>query len=149
MDSPEITAHDLRLLSIGFYIQAGIAAFYTIILLGYAGFVTAMASGIAKSANDSGQNVPPWLLPLISIVSVMLLLLAALYSIGLFLAGLWLRRFRNLLFIQVVAALNCIAIPYGTVLSIFTFLVLQRPSAKQFFSRPPLAPPVPPGEPAV
>lgn len=147
MDSPEITTHDLGLLSIGYYIQAGIAAFYTIMLLGYAGFASAMLTGILKSANDSGQSVPPWLLSVISLLMLIVLLIAALYTVALFLAGLWLRRLRNLLFIQVIAALNCIAVPYGTVLSIFTFVVLQRPSAKQFFSTAPPPAHAPPGQP--
>jgi hypothetical protein len=146
MDSPEITAHDLRLLSIGYYIQAGIAAFYSILLLGYAGFITAMLSSLANSANEAGQNVPPWLLTFISMLLLVILLLACVYTVALFLAGLWLRSFRNRLFIQVIAALSCLAIPYGTVLGIFTFLVLQRPAAKQVFS-PPSAP-VPPDQPA-
>jgi hypothetical protein len=148
MDSPDITAHDLRLLSIGYYIQAGIAAFYSILMLGYLGFAGAMLTSIARSTNDNGQNIPPALLSFLSIVLLILLLVAGLYTVALFLAGLWLRRFRNLLFIQVVAALNCIAIPYGTVLGIFTFMVLQRPSAKHFFSNPPTLPPIHPAEPA-
>jgi hypothetical protein len=145
MDSPEITAHDLRLLSIGYYIQAGIAAFYSMLLLGYAGFVTAMLSTIANSPNSTGDNIPPWILPFISLLMLVILLLVCLYTVALFLAGLWLRRFRNLVFIQVIAALNCLAIPYGTLLGIFTFLVLQRPTAKQFFVPPPA--PVPPEQP--
>jgi hypothetical protein len=145
MDSPDITGHDLRLLSIGYYIQAGIAAFYSILLLGYAGFATAMLGSLANSANEAGQNIPPWFLSLISILMLVVLLLACLYTVALFLAGLWLRRFRNILFIQVIAALNCLAIPYGTVLGIFTFLVLQRSTAKQFFlPRPAPVPADPP-----
>lgn len=147
MDSPEITAHDLRLLSIGYYVQAGIAAFYSILILGYAGFFTVMLGNIANSQSEAGQNIP-LLLSFISIVMLIVLLLASLYAVALFLAGLWLRRFRNMLFIQVIAALTCLAIPYGTLLGIFTFVVLQRPSAKRFFSNPPLPPPVPADQPA-
>lgn len=144
VDSPLITEHDLRLLSIGFFVQAGIAAFYTIMLLAYAGFASVILAGIAQPANDSGQNLPPGFLPFMSIFMLILALIAGAYTVALFVAGLWLRRFRNILFIQVVAAFNCVAIPYGTVLSIFTFLVLQRPSAKQMFAGPslPSSPPV-------
>jgi hypothetical protein len=35
-----------------------------------------------------------------------------------------------------MAALNCLAMPYGTVLGIFTFLVLQRTAAKEMFAQP-------------
>jgi hypothetical protein len=141
MDSPDITAHDLRLLSVGYYIQAGIAAFYTLIVLGYFVFLGAMLS-IASANNDTGQNIPPAFLTLMSTVLAIILLFACLYTVALFLAAQWLRRSRNMLFIQVVAALSCLAIPYGTLLGIFTFMVLLRPSAKLFFSNTPLSPPI-------
>lgn len=150
MDSPLITAHDLRLLSIGYYIQAGIAAFYTLIMLGYSTFAAAIFANMTKiSAESNAQQIPPGLLTAISILLTILIGISCAYAICLFLAGYWLRRFRNKLFIQILAAFNCLAIPYGTVLGIFTFMVLQRPSASQFFAvgtaaPPPLPTPPPP-----
>lgn len=144
MDSPAITAHDLRLLSAGYYIQAGIAAFYTLLLLGYSALATAALANLAKMSSNSGQhNLPPGFVSILSVILMVLIGLACAYTVCLFLAGLWLRTLRNLLFIQIVAALNCLAIPYGTVLGIFTFMVLQRPSAKQFFASTPVPPPIP------
>ena len=35
----------------------------------------------------------------------------------------------------VVAGINCLSIPLGTVLGIFTFLVLSRPSVAESFAR--------------
>src|ERR1700761_8818665 len=135
MDSPLITSHDLRLLSIGYYIQGGIAAFYTLLMLGYSAFATAILANINKvAAESSQQQVPPALLSIISILLAILLGLACIYTVCMFLAGYWLPRFRNKVFIQIIGALNCLAIPYGTVLGIFTLMVLQRPSAKQFFA---------------
>jgi hypothetical protein len=144
MDSPLITAHDLRLLSIGYYIQGGISAFYTLLMLGYSAVASAVFASILKTASESSQQeMPPALLPIISILLAIVLGLACAYTACLFLAGYWLRHSRNMLLVQVFAALNCLAIPYGTVLGIFTFMVLQRPAAKQMFrntAAPPLAP---------
>lgn len=149
VDSALITAHDLRLLSIGYYIQAGIAAFYTLMMLGYSAFATAIFANILKTAGESSQqNIPPAVLSIISILLAIVLALACAYTICLFLAGYWLRHFRNLLFIQIVAAFGCLAIPYGTVLGIFTFMVLQRPGAKQLFSSAGMPPPLS-GPPAI
>jgi uncharacterized membrane protein len=150
MDSPLITAHDLRLLSIGYYIQGGIAAFYTLLMLGYSAFASAVFAGILKSAGESSQQeIPPALVSIISLLLAIVLGLACAYTACLFLAGYWLRHSRNMLYLQILAALNCIAVPYGTVLGIFTFMVLQRPTAKQIFrntAAPPLAP-TPPSSP--
>jgi hypothetical protein len=151
MDSPLITTHDLRLLAIGYYIQGGIAAFYTLMLLGYSAFASALFAGILRTASESsGQEIPPALVSIVSLLLAIVLGLSCAYTACLFLVGYWLRHSRNMLFIQIIAALNCLAIPYGTVLGIFTFMVLQRPSAKQYFhpaAAPPLAPtasPTPP-----
>jgi len=150
MDSPLITAHDLRLLSIGYYIQAGIACFYTLLMLGYSTFATVLLANINKMAGQTNQQeIPPAVLSVISILIALMLSIFCAYTVCMFLAGYWLRQFRNKMFIQVLAAFNCLAIPYGTLLGIFTFMVLQRPSAKQFFAEagapPPLpSPPAPP-----
>lgn len=150
MDDPAITAHDLRLLSIGYYIQGGISAFYTLLMLGYSAFASAVFANILKTAGESGQQeIPPALVSIISLLLAMMLGIACAYTACLFLAAYWLRHSRNMLFLQVLAALNCLAIPYGTVLGIFTFMVLQRPTAKQIFRKTaaPLAATVPPGPP--
>jgi hypothetical protein len=47
------------------------------------------------------------------------------------LCGRYLPRGTNRTFCYVVAGLTCLAIPYGTTLGVFTFLVLNRPEAKQ------------------
>lgn len=149
MDSPLITSHDLRLLSIGYYIQAGIAAFYTLMLLGYSAFATAIFANIARiSAESNQQQIPAGILTIISILLAIVIGLTCAYTICMFLAGYWLRRYRNKLFIQIVGALTCLAIPYGTVLGIFTFMVLQRPSARQFFVEGIAIPPPLPAAPA-
>jgi hypothetical protein len=41
-----------------------------------------------------------------------------------------------MLFIQIISGLNCLFIPYGTILGVFTLVVLSRPQAKVFFSPP-------------
>jgi ABC-type branched-subunit amino acid transport system permease subunit len=144
MDSPLITAHDLRLLSIGYYIQAGIAAFYTVMLVGYSAFIAVLLTNLARvSQQGSQQNIPPAVLSILSVVLTVVIGMVCAYTACLFLAGFWLRRLRNKLFIEIVAAFNCLGIPYGTVLSIFTFMVLQRPSAKQLFAGGGMPPPIP------
>jgi hypothetical protein len=49
------------------------------------------------------------------------------------LAGDWLLRRRNRTACLVIAGIVCIGFPYSTVLSVFTFVVLLRPSVHQLF----------------
>jgi len=46
-----------------------------------------------------------------------------------------LRKRKHRTFLLVMAALSCLSIPYGTILGIFTFMVLQRPAAKKLFEQ--------------
>jgi hypothetical protein len=49
------------------------------------------------------------------------------------LSGLWLRRRVNRAFSFVVAALDCLQVPFGTVLGIFTVVVLSRDSVRRLY----------------
>jgi hypothetical protein len=51
-------------------------------------------------------------------------------------AGVCLSRKRNYIFCMVIAAILCLNIPLGTLLGVFTFVVLSRPSVKAMFERP-------------
>jgi hypothetical protein len=144
MDSPLITAHDLRLLSIGYYIQAAVAGFSTLLLLGYSAIATVILANVGKIAGESSQQpIPPAFLSILSVIFFFLIAFVAAFAVCLFLAGYWLRRLRNKLFIQIMAGFSCLSLPYGTVLGVFTFMVLVRPSAKQLFAGTATPPPLP------
>ena len=49
------------------------------------------------------------------------------------LSGLFIRARKNRTFSLVVAGLNCIQVPFGTVLGVFTFFVLLRPSVEETY----------------
>jgi hypothetical protein len=148
----EIAAHDLKLLSIGHYIHGGIMAFYSFLMLVYCAFFGIMFANLGK---NQGQ-MPPGIATLMWTIFGTLFLLSALYTLCTFLAGRWLRSRRNMLFIQIVSGVNCLFVPYGTILGIFTLVVLSRPQAKFFFSgyssqpdvtqTPPYIPPQPDSE---
>ena len=55
------------------------------------------------------------------------------FAICVFLAGRNLARRRHYTFCLVMAAIMCIFMPFGTVLGVFTVVVLMRPSVKPLF----------------
>jgi hypothetical protein len=63
---------------------------------------------------------------------IIIALIAAVLS---FISGRSLRQHRNRGFSYVVAALQCVAVPLGTVLGIFTFVVLGRATVPQLYDR--------------
>jgi outer membrane lipoprotein-sorting protein len=52
------------------------------------------------------------------------------------LSGIFLLRKRNRVFSLVIGGLNCLQIPFGTALGVFTILVLSRDSVRQLYSGP-------------
>jgi hypothetical protein len=54
-------------------------------------------------------------------------------ALGNLFSGLFLLRRRHRMFSMVVAAINCLHIPIGTALGIFTFIVLGRDSVRKVY----------------
>ncbi len=52
------------------------------------------------------------------------------FAIANFMSARFIKKRKNKTFSFVVAALNCIQMPFGTVLGVFTIIVLMRPSVK-------------------
>ena len=54
-------------------------------------------------------------------------------AIAIFLAGRFLTRRAHYMYCFVVAAIECLLMPFGTILGVFTIIVLVRPSVKALF----------------
>ena len=94
--------------------------------------------------NAAHAAVFPWPWTLLSAFwFVVLLLLVAppasgmVFSVTLiFLAGRFLAQRRHHTFCVTMAAVQCLFMPFGTILGVFTIVVLNRPSVKQLFAPP-------------
>jgi len=122
----------LRLLSIFHYIVAVITALLSSFPLIHVTIGLMMA---LSPESFSGDGVPPpafigWLFALFGGAFV---LCGWALAIAMVFAGRYLKQHRKHTFCLVVAALSCIAIPFGTALGVFTIIVLIRPSVKQLF----------------
>src|ERR1700694_1875740 len=119
----DIAVHDLKLLSIGYYIQGGIAAFYTVMMAGYMGFLGTMLAAFGAAAQHNGQKaIPEFVTTFLTGLFVVIAVFSLAATVCLLLTGYSLRRYQNRVFIFIVAGLSCLSVPYGTVLGIFTFM---------------------------
>jgi hypothetical protein len=142
----DTTAHDLKLLSIGYFIQGGITLCYGLLFFCYVSFAGAMIAAVQRNVNGGGRiPIPAGLLDLILALVIAATLAMVVAGACMLYAGVALRKRRHRMLILVMAALNCLSLPYGTVLGIFTFMVMQRPAAKEIFGLAP-APLPPPRE---
>jgi hypothetical protein len=122
----------LRLLSIFHYVVAGIMGLCSLIPLIHVAIGIAIISGkFDEFANGAGPPVLfGWffiIIPLIGIVCGIAM------SVLVAIAGKQLGRHKGHTFCIVVAAIECMFMPIGTVLGVFTIIVLIRPSVKELF----------------
>jgi hypothetical protein len=94
-------------------------------------FVLTMFSG---GGMGSGPGAPPPELGyVIAAFCGFIFVLTLVAAICLGLTGYWLRKLKNRMFCFVIACILCLSAPLGTILGIFTILVLQRESVKELF----------------
>ena len=135
----------LKLLSICYMISAAISAFFSLIGLSYAGMGAVVNEAIkrAPELTGSAENAPPafigWLFGAIGVALFLMWITMAGLKLG---VALCLKKRKSRTFCMVVAALECLGVPYGTLLGIFTFIVLGRDSVERLFDASAAARPV-------
>jgi hypothetical protein len=131
-------AEHLRLLSIFHFVVAGMTALFALFPIIHLIMGLAIVSGAFPATQ--GEEVPAffgWFFVVFAGTWIVFgLAFAALLALG----GRALRRRRQYTFCLVVAGLACILMPFGTVLGVFTIVVLMRESVKQMFGRPEQSP---------
>jgi len=118
------------LLSIFHYIVGGIAALFSFLP------VIHLALGILflVAPHRMGGSPPPQFLGWIFIImGGGLMLVGWAFAVCVILTGRFIVRHKHYIFCLVIASLNCLFMPFGTVLGVFTIVVLVRPSVKAMF----------------
>jgi hypothetical protein len=123
---------DVRLLAVFHWVLAGLAALFSLFPLLYLGLGVAMLRGQL----DGPHPPPPFIGWMMIAVGTTMTLMGLGYAVLVALAGRWLAKNRNWTFIMVVAALSCAFFPFGTVLGVFTIIVLVKPEVKALFQGP-------------
>jgi hypothetical protein len=127
--APSNDEEHLRLLSIFFYVSGALTAFFASVPLVH------VAIGLGVLFGDSGSSgaPPAWFGLLFIVLGSVFVLAGWTFAIAKFVAGRCLARRRRRSFCVVVACVCCVLPPIGTVLGVFTLIVLNRPSVKALF----------------
>ena len=122
----------LRLLSIFHYVVGAMAGLFACIPCIHLALGIILLSGAIQPG--PGQEPPPafvaWLL---IVIAAMFILIGWTIAVLILLAGRFLARYSRYTYCFVVAAIECLFMPFGTVLGVFTIIVLMRPSVKSLF----------------
>jgi hypothetical protein len=124
----------LRLLAIFHYIVGGLAALFSFFPLLYttvgAIFIFVARHGTPKPGEDLPPEFIGWIF---AVIGSLLFLLGIAIAICILIVGRSLAKHTRYWFAFVMACIECLFIPFGTILGVFTIIVLSRESVKTLF----------------
>jgi hypothetical protein len=122
----------LRLLSIFHYVVAGLAALFALFPIFHLiiGLIFVFAP---ESLQQHGSPPPPFIGWFFVMISLAIITLGWIFAAMVFLTGRFLAKRKNHLACLVMAGIECIFMPFGTVLGVFSIIVLTRDSVRELF----------------
>jgi len=129
----KIDAEHLRLLAVFYYVMAGLSVVGLLFIAGHYA-VMHTVFGNPEMWKNSKDGPPPE--DLLKAFQGMYVFFAGVCIVGgviNFLSGRYLMQKKNRMFSMVVAGLNCLNMPLGMILGVFTFVVLLRPSVQALY----------------
>jgi hypothetical protein len=127
----------VKILGIFHFVVAGISALFAcfpiihfVVGLGMLGL--SLGTGVSKGSFP--EAVVPGLVGLLfTLVAGSVILLGWAFAVCVALAGLFLLKKRHHLFCVVMGGVECMFMPFGTVLGVLTIVMLMKPSVKAMF----------------
>nr|WP_235429895.1 hypothetical protein [Xanthomonas sp. GPE 39] len=125
------------MLGIGHYVIGGLTGVFALIPVLHLSIGLMILNGrLPMNATNAAQAEQAHLFAWIFVVIASLLIVAGLsLATAMLYAGRCLGARRRHTYCVIVAGLSCVMMPFGTVLGVFTLLVLTRPSVKQLFAQ--------------
>jgi hypothetical protein len=124
----------LKLIAIFHYIVSGLAAFFACIPVIH--LVIGLFMILAPQRFGPGNNQPPAFIGWFFVGMASFFIVAGwIFAVLVLIAGRFIARRKHHQFCFIVACVECIFMPFGTVLGVFTILVLNRATVKELFER--------------
>ena len=125
----------LRLLAIFHYVVAGLAGLFSLFPLLYTTIGTIFIFAARHGTAKSGEELPPEFLGWIfAVIGSVLFLIGLAMAICILIASRSIALRKRYSFAFVMACIECLFIPFGTILDVFTIIVLLRESVKALFA---------------
>lgn len=125
----------IKILAIFHFIVAGVAGLFACfpifhLLMG----ISMLAGGFFPETAPADTPFPFGIFALMfTLIPAAIIFLGWAFAISLAVSGYFLLKKQHYLFCMVMAGISCIFTPFGTVLGVFTIIVLMRPSVKELF----------------
>jgi len=125
----------LDLLSIFHYIFGGITALFSCMPIIHVFIGLSMVSGKLFEENN-GSEPPAFIGWFFVILGAVFIVLGLSIAVCMIVAGGKLKKRKNRIFCMVIAGIECMFMPFGTVLGVFTLIVLNKESIQEIFAQP-------------
>ena len=130
-------AEHLKILSICYYVQAGLTALGACVPVIHLFMGVAMLTGSFASPGASSHDLEAMRMMggFFVAIATLIILLGWAFAVCNFLVARRIVRRQSRVLCLVTAGINCLSIPLGTTLGVFTFVVMGRPSVAESFAR--------------
>jgi hypothetical protein len=131
-----IDEEHLKLLSLGYMVSAGIAAFFALfgIMYVFIGIVTSIAIAHVPISSKAGEPPPAFIGWIFAGMGLVFLLIGSGLAFARFWAARCVKQRKSRTYCMVIAAIGCVEIPYGTALGVLSLMVLGRQSVAKLFT---------------
>ena len=126
----------LNLLAIFHYVVAGLAALFSFFPLIYTAVGVILIFAARHGTAKPGEELPPEFLGWIfAVLGSLLFVIATVMAICILVAGRSLALRKSYTFALVIACIECLFVPFGTILGVFTIVTLSRESVRALFTK--------------
>lgn len=133
-DANQKLTRNLNTLAILQYIWAGLTFFgVAIVYVFYFVIGRVFSSEIISTASPEDEAVLGVVGGVVAIIGIVLIFFLLLSTVLKVLCGIFMQKKKNRIFCIVIASIECLNIPFGTVLGVFTIIELEKLEAKQMF----------------
>ncbi len=135
-DQRKVDADHLKLLAVFHYVLCGLAVLGLGFLLMHWLLMSTVMGNPEMWKDSSGKGAPPPPQAFFAIFKWFYLLMGTMIvasGVGNVISGLCIQSRRGRVFSLIVAGINCLFFPFGTVLGVFTFVVLLRGSVTEVY----------------
>jgi hypothetical protein len=123
----------IRLLAIFHYVLAGVSAAFACCPLIHVTLGIAIAF-FPEAFASHGEQPPAFIGWLFIVIGSMLIIAGWTLAVCVLLAGRFLSRKVHYYYCLVMACIECVFVPFGVILGVFSIIILMRPSVKALFA---------------
>ena len=126
----------LDYLRIGYYVLGGVISLFALIPLIHVGLGIATVAG-ALETESAGESIPPFFGWFFIIMGSVFILIGQSIAALTIMCGRFIKQRKHYSFVFIIGCIECAFFPFGTVLGVFTIILLSKPEVKELFGKTP------------